>query len=79
MSKCENNGQLSTLMGLTQSQVSTFLLTVLVIRTDEQGIVEEDFFGLYLRHGVLNFTFATVTRVPMKSDDQIEINHFCAL
>ena len=52
---------------------------VLIIHADEQWAVEEDLLGFSRGHAVLEFIFSVVTRVPLKADDYVKVNHGCIL
>jgi hypothetical protein len=74
----EGDVQRTPIESLAEGVEARLLVAVPQVFQHQQGLVEEDLFGLGLRHAVL-LVLAGVTVVPVEADDAREIDHSCTL
>ena len=74
----EGDVQRTPIERLAEGVEARLLVAVPQVFQHQQGLVEEDLFGLGLRHAVL-LVLAGVTVVPVEAGDTREINHSCTL
>jgi len=74
----EGNVQQPTVECLAEDMEAGLLVAVPQVFQHQQRLVEEDLFGLGLRHAVL-LVLAGVAVVPVEAGDPLEIDHPCIL
>ncbi len=70
----EGDVQQATVERLAEGMEASFLIAVPQVFQRQQRLVEEDLFGLGLRHAVL-LVPAGVTVVPVEAGDPLEVDH----